>query len=210
MRSLEGLYAITSADICIDDAHLQRAVTAALRGGARLLQYRDKAGPPSARQRRAAWLARACRDAGCAFIVNDDVALAADVRADGVHVGRSDAAIATARAALGPAAIIGASCGDDLDYAQAAVEAGASYVAFGRLFPSRTKPLAPPARLDTLRTAVRQLAVPVCAIGGIGLVELPLVLSTGVRLVAAVDGVFGAADIEAAARAYADRLATYN
>lgn len=210
MTALEGLYAITSATICEEDDHLFHAVASALRGGARLLQYRDKAASPALRRRRAEALALACRDAGCLFIVNDDVALAAAVGADGVHVGRSDAAVASARATLGVDALIGASCGDDLAYAQEAVAAGASYVAFGRLFPSKTKPQAPPASLLTLQNAVDALPVPVCAIGGIGMAELPAVLATGVRLVAAVEGIFGAANIEAATRAYASTLATYN
>jgi thiamine-phosphate pyrophosphorylase len=210
LSALQGLYAITSAAVCRDDARLMMAVAAALRGGARLLQYRDKDASPSQRLRRAEALAVRCHQAGTRFIVNDEVALAAAVGADGVHVGRSDSAVAAARAALGDTALIGASCGDDLAYAREVIAAGASYVAFGRLFPSRTKPLAPATTLDTLTAAVASLPVPVCAIGGIGLAQLPAVLATGVRLVAAVDGVFGAADIEAAARAYAEGLATYN
>lgn len=210
MSALEGLYAITSASVCADEERLSAAAAAAVRGGARLLQYRDKAAGPALRRRRAERLAAICRRAGCLFIVNDDVALAAAVGADGVHVGRGDAALAEARAALGEQALIGASCGDDLAYAEAAIAAGARYVAFGRLFPSTTKPQAPPARLATLAAAVQRLPVPVCAIGGIGLAQLPGVLATGVRLVAAVEGVCGADDIEAAARAYVRTLATYN
>ena len=75
-------------------------------------------------------------------------------------------------------------------------------MAFGRLFPSHTKPDAPPARLDTLREAARTLTVPVCAIGGITPLHVAQVTATGARLIAVVDGLFGADDIEAAARNY--------
>lgn len=207
---LAGLYAITSADICADDARLLVAVTAALRGGARWVQYRDKLARPEQRLRRAAALVTCCHAHGAGLIVNDDLQLALKVDADGVHLGAGDGDIAAARAQLGANRVLGVTCGDDLARARHAVSLGASYVAFGRLYPSNTKPDAPPARLETLREAARSLAVPVCAIGGITPARLPAVAATGARLIAVVDGLFGADDIEQAARAYMRGLEPYN
>jgi thiamine-phosphate pyrophosphorylase len=107
---------------------------------------------------------------------------------------------------LGPQAILGATCGDSLERARAAVAAGADYVAFGRLFPSRTKPDAPPAQLATLTAARHAVAVPICGIGGITPANAGAVRAAGAALIAAVDGVFGADDVAAAARAYVAAL----
>lgn len=200
---LRGLYAITSEAIVADEARLLAAAAAAIRGGAVLLQYRDKWNPPSTRLHLAQRLVALCSDARVRLIVNDDVALAAECAADGVHLGADDGDIAGARALLGADAVIGATCGNSLERARAAVRAGADYVAFGRFFISRTKPQAPPAELATLRAARTNLAVPICAIGGLTPQNAPIVIDAGADLVAAIDGVFGAPDIEAAAHAYA-------
>lgn len=198
-----GLYAITSDALCAEETRLLAGVAAALRGGARWVQYRDKQAHPQQRHARADALLRLCRAQGAALIINDDLELAAALNADGVHLGASDAPLAAARARLGPQALIGASCGNSLARAQAAAAAGASYVAFGRFFDSRTKPQAPKAEIEVLRQARAQLRIPVCAIGGITPALAPSLIAAGAHWIAAVDGVFGAADIEQAARAYA-------
>jgi len=202
-RALRGLYAITPTALCAEPARLLSDVAAALRGGARLLQYRDKSATAAERHARAAALQELCSAHGALLIVNDDWVLAQAVGAAGVHIGQSDGAPEQARAALGPQAVIGVTCGNSLERAAAARAAGASYVAFGRLFDSRSKPQAPPAELGTLGRARVQLGLPVCGIGGITAALAPRVIAAGADLVAAIDGVFGAADIEAAARAYA-------
>lgn len=201
-----GLYAITSAALCADESRLLEAAEAALRGGTVLLQYRDKAADDEARLRRAGALAALCRRAGARFIVNDDAALAAACGAHGAHLGRSDGALAAARARLGADALLGASCGPFLERAHEAVAAGASYVAFGRFFDSRTKPDAPAAPLSLLAEARAQLAVPICAIGGLTPDNAAPLVAAGADWIAAVDGVFGSlepAAIERAARRYA-------
>ncbi len=198
---LKGLYAISSEAIVRDPTRLLPAVTAAILGGATLVQYRDKWNPADVRRQLATALTRRCHDLGARLIINDDPVLAAKVGADGVHIGASDVTIASARQHLGADAIIGSTCGDSLERAQRAVAEGADYVAFGRLFASRTKPDAPPARLQTLGAA-RRLGVAVCAIGGIGPEQVPQVVAAGADLVAAVDGIFGAADVEATCRRY--------
>ncbi len=197
-----GLYAITSEALCREPQRLLTAIEAALRGGATMIQYRDKWNPPPLRASLARALHELCRAHGAPLLINDDVDLALAVGADGVHVGAGDTPVAAARARLGANAIVGATCGDSLVRAQAARDASADYVAFGRLFPSRTKPLAPPARLATL-TAARAIGLPVCAIGGITPENAAQAVAAGADLIAAIDGVFGAGDVEAAARAYA-------
>ena len=204
--ALRGLYAITPAELCADPARLLAAVAAALRGGAALVQLRDKLGVPAARSANARALADLCHAHGARLIVNDDVALALECGADGVHLGATDGSLAQARAMLGPGAIIGASCGPWLERAQAAAAAGVDYVAFGRFFPSRTKPDAPQATLELLREARGQLDLPICAIGGVTADNGGALLAAGADLLAVVDGLFGAAEpavVEKAASRYA-------
>ncbi|MDD5273609.1 MAG: thiamine phosphate synthase, partial [Methylovulum sp.] len=134
-----GLYAITqtgqkSAATILDE------VAAAIRGGAALVQYRDK--QPDDAVALASALVQLCHQQQVPLIINDDVGLAAAVAADGVHLGKDDGDIAWARECLGPDAIIGVSCYDSVDRAVAAQQQGAAYVAFGRFFPSTSKPLA--------------------------------------------------------------------
>lgn len=175
-------------------------VAAALRGGARVVQYRDKSARTEDRLREARRLLEMCRQAGALFLVNDDVELCAAVAADGVHLGEDDAGVADARARLGAQCLIGASCYNDLERARAAADAGADYVAFGSVYPSPTKPLARRADLDLLRRARRELDIPICAIGGITPENAAPVLAAGADMIAVVQGISEAPDPEAAAR----------
>lgn len=200
---LRGLYAITSAALCRTPDALAPAVEAALAGGARLVQYRDKEGDAAQRRANARLLLERCRAHHALFIVNDDVELALAIGADGVHLGTADLPLRDARRRLGGLATIGVSCANVLERAVAAQDEGASYVAFGRFFPSRTKPDAPPAGLALLREARARLHVPVCAIGGITPANGAALVEAGAGMLAAVEGVFGASDIAGAARAYA-------
>jgi thiamine-phosphate pyrophosphorylase len=199
---LTGLYAITDAKLT-PGAALIPAVEAALRGGARVIQYRDKGGDSARREHEAAALSTLCRAHGALLIVNDDVELAALVGAAGVHLGRDDPQLAAARKRLGAGAIIGVSCYNQLTRAQAAAEQGADYAAFGRFFPSHTKPDAVAATPELLRAARRTLALPLVAIGGITPENGGLLLEAGADMLAVIHGVFGQADIEAAARRFA-------
>ncbi len=205
--SLRGLYAITPEHLVRAPERLLPAVRAALSAGIALLQYRDKWNPPAQREALARELLTLCREFAAPLIVNDDAALAARIGADGVHLGNSDGAIDAARTLLGHAALVGATCGNSLAHARSAIDAGASYVAFGRFFASRSKPDAPPADLQTLQVAHKTLAVPVCAIGGVTPANAPELIAAGADLIAAIGGVFGHAgdgahDVEAAVRAY--------
>lgn len=201
-RPLTGLYAITSEAVCRSTDRLVAAVGDALAGGACLIQYRDKWNSPAQRRYNAHALHGLCHAHHALLIINDDPQLAAAAGADGVHLGAGDPPIAEARALLGPDAVIGVTCSGSLARAEAAQAAGASYVAFGRFFASRTKPDAPPAALELLETARAALDIPICAIGGLTPDNAREVIARGADLVAAVEGIFGADDIAAAARAY--------
>jgi thiamine-phosphate pyrophosphorylase len=205
-RRLSGLYAITpdragDASACPERCLLE-LVEGAIRGGARIIQYRDKGVDPVRRRAEAAALVTLSRSTGVSLIVNDDVALAAEVGADGVHLGRDDAGIRKAREVLGPRALIGVSCYDRLDLARAAEKAGASYVAFGSFFPSITKPGAVRAEPALLTEARRALGVPLVAIGGITPQNAGALIAAGADMVAVITGLFSTPDVEAAAQAY--------
>ncbi len=194
---LAGLYAVTP-DLA-DTADLVARVTAAVAGGAFAVQYRNKGALPAERERQAFALARALGGCGALCIVNDDAQLAAAVDADGVHVGEEDGDLARVRAIVGPQRIVGVSCYQDLHRAEVAVAAGADYVAFGSFFPSTVKPAARRADLSLLQQA-RGLGVPVIAIGGITATNGGSVVAAGADALAVITAVFGAPDVEAAAR----------
>jgi len=200
--AVHGLYAIADSAYLATDAFVP-AVRAALDGGARVVQYRDKHSKPPQRERIAAALNALCRERGVPFLVNDDVVLARSVGAAGVHIGRDDPEIDRSRSMLGPAAIIGVSCYNELDRARAAQAAGADYVAFGRFFPSRTKPQAVPASLELLRAARLELTIPIVAIGGITPENGGSLIAAGADALAVIEGVFGQPDIRVAAERYA-------
>ena len=198
-----GLYAVTPD---IDDpARLLRDVTAALDGGAAVVQYRNKTAQPARKREQARALARLCASRGALFIVNDDAGIAADVEADGVHLGDDDGDIGTARARIGPERLIGVSCYADVERAARAAAAGADYVAFGSFFPSGTKPLARRAGVELLQRA-RTLGIPVVAIGGITAANARTLIDAGADAVAVIADVFAhddAADVAQAAYAIA-------
>ncbi len=202
-RPASGLYAITDGPR--DD--LLEAADAALAGGAVLLQYRDKTRDGARRLREARALAGLCRRHGVPLIVNDDVELALASGAAGVHVGEDDPDIATARAALGPDAIIGVSCYDSLQHAHDAATAGADQLAFGAFFPTATKAVTHYTSPAVLREAAR-FGLPLVAIGGITPENGRELIDAGADFLAVVSGVFGAPDIRAAARRYAAMFTT--
>ena len=195
----QGLYVITrecfgAGQVVLDE------VDAAIRGGAGVLQYRVK--HPVAPLAEARALLALCRRAEIPFIVNDDIELAAAIGADGVHLGREDDSIQAARRRLGKKAFVGVSCYDDVERAVWAEQEGADYVAFGRFFPSQTKPHAPCAQLSTLCLAKQRLMVPIVAIGGITVENAAALLAAGADWLAVIEGVFGGGDPERAARAF--------
>jgi thiamine-phosphate pyrophosphorylase len=199
---IRGLYAIADSHY-LEPEQFAPAVRAALAGGARVIQYRDKGSEPARRAAIAHELNRLCVEHGVPLFINDDVALAAEVGAAGVHIGRDDSDLAHTRAQLGPEAIIGVSCYNELERALAAQAGGADYVAFGRFFPSHTKPNAVQATTALLHAACARLHIPIVAIGGITPENGAALLDAGADALAVIEGVFGQADIRAAAERYA-------
>ncbi len=197
---VKGLYAVTPDIADTDD--LLRRVYAALRGGTRLVQYRNKQAGPALRREQAAILVTLCHEHAARLIVNDDLALALESGADGVHLGREDGGLAAARTALGPQKILGVSCYNDMERAREARRQGADYVAFGSVFPSSTKPDTIPAPLTLLAQAKATCGLPVCAIGGITLQNAPQLIAAGADLLAVVSDLFGASDIQSRAAAF--------
>jgi thiamine-phosphate pyrophosphorylase len=189
---LRGLYAITGKS---GGDRLLDQVERALGAGIALLQYRNKDQDADARREEANALLVLCRNAGTALIINDDAELAAAIGADGVHLGRDDGSIEASRSLLGPQAIIGTSCYNDFELAIDAQRRGADYVAFGRFFPSETKPHAVPADAALLRRGKRELDVPMVAIGGITPENGAALVTAGAAMLAVVDAVFGQPDI---------------
>ena len=193
MRKLAGLYAITPdeprTDILVDK------VGQALRGGASALQYRNKTAGTALRLEQGRALAALCRAAGAAFIVNDDLALALELGADGAHLGADDGDLAEARRHLGQDKLLGVSCYDRVELAQVAAQAGADYLAFGSVFDSSTKPGAVRAPLAIFAAARRSFSLPLVAIGGITLQNAPQVFAAGADAVAVISALFDAGDI---------------
>lgn len=201
---VRGLYAITPA---VDDSldgttRLLVNVRAAIEGGARVVQYRNKTAGHAKRVEHAIGLAAVCEKFGALFIVNDDVELALDVEADGVHLGKSDGAITKARARMGPKRLLGASCYNDLALATAAHAAGADHIAFGSVFASTTKPGAIRAPLALFASA-KSLGLPMVAIGGITHQNAPEVIAAGADAVAVIADLFDAPDIRTRASQFA-------
>lgn len=197
---LRGLYAISDPALLPGNALLP-GVEAALQGGANIIQYRNKTATHIERLRQAADLVALVADYQRLLIINDDIELCLRVKACGVHLGKSDGDLITARNKLGSHAIIGVTCHSDLDYASQCHAQGASYCAFGRLFPSRTKPSAPECSLKVLEQALKESYTSV-AIGGISADNARQIIHMGCPMVAAIHGVFGQQDIQAAAQSY--------
>ena len=203
-----GLYAITDSALHTGRA-LEQAVTRAIAGGAQMIQYRDKSNDADRRHAEAAMLVHVCRRHGVPMIVNDDVELALLTDADGVHVGRDDADLSTARSRLGNDYIIGVSCYNQVGLAEAAQHNGADYVAFGSMFSSTTKPDATRAEIATVESARGRIHLPIVAIGGITPENGASLLDAGADLLAVVRGVFGHDDPTECAREYAQLFARH-
>jgi thiamine-phosphate pyrophosphorylase len=196
--TLRGLYAITPEDLA-GGATMARVAAAVSSGALCALQYRRKEASAAQQLAEARELQALCRRHRVPFIVNDDLALALQVGADGLHLGREDGDLAGARARL-PGRLLGASCYDRPELARRAVAAGADYVAFGSVFPSATKPQAVRAPLSVFAL---QLGVPKVAIGGITLENAREVVAAGADCVAVITDLFEAPDVAQRARDFA-------
>jgi thiamine-phosphate pyrophosphorylase len=197
---IKGLYAVTP-DLA-DTPTLLGRVEAAIVGGARLLQYRNKSADAALRLEQARGLATLCHRHRIPLIINDHLELALAVAADGLHLGGEDGPVAEARSRLGPDKLLGISCYDRIENALDAARLGASYVAFGSFFPSGVKPGAVRAPLSVLGAAKRRPALPVVAIGGITVENGTELIAAGADSLAVISALFAAPDITAAARRF--------
>ena len=182
------------------------SVAAAIAGGASLVQYRNKTADFEQQLWEAQDLQTLCRSLNVPLIINDHVEIAKKVNACGVHLGKDDCQIKSARKILGEKAIIGVSCYNRLDLAIKAQESGADYVAFGSFFASATKPNAPSAPLSLLSQAKQRLHIPVVAIGGITANNCQELIQAGADMVAVIEGIFNTSDIKTTAKLIADKF----
>jgi len=190
-----GLYAITQTENKTPDQVISE-VSAALKAGVSILQYRDK--QPIDATYLAGALKELCHAHNIPLIINDGIELAKHIGADGVHIGQEDGQLSYARGILGKKAIIGVSCYDSLERALEAEQNSADYVAFGRFFPSNSKPLAGPAHISTLQDANNSIKVPIVAIGGILPSNGAELLTAGADMLAVIGGIFDQAPYHSA------------
>ena len=185
-----GLYAITDSHLLDSDEKLIRQVESALKGGAVVVQYRDKIHSEQRRLKQATALQKLCNQYDVPLIINDDVGLAKKIKADGVHLGIDDGDLVAARKILGKESIIGISCYNRFELAKQAVAARADYIAFGAFFPSKIKDKAVRADLSLLHQAQERFSIPVVAIGGITLENGGLLVEAGADQLAVISALF--------------------
>jgi len=201
-EKLRGLYVITDPVLC--KSNLNDMVEQAILGGAEIIQYRNKNTDRQQQYNEAKALKTLCQQHDKIFIVNDNIDLAIEADADGVHLGQTDANIQDARQRLGSNKIIGITCHSDIEAAKAAQRQSADYVAFGRFYPSKTKPSAPPAKIDILQQAKAQIQIPIVAIGGISVENAPTLLKAGADMLAVINAIFAQDNIQQAARKFTE------
>lgn len=198
-RETLRLYAVTDRAWARDEAALFRQIEAAVRGGAGVVQLREKDMEPAAFLEEAKRFVALCRRLGAVSIINDSVEIALEAGADGVHVGQSDLEAGRARALLGPEKILGVSAHSRSE-ARRALEAGADYLGCGAAFATGTKNDAAPISRETIRAVTAAVDIPVVAIGGVNRENILELKGLGLSVVAVVSGIFGRPDAEAAAR----------
>lgn len=189
------LYAVTDTS-WLRGQTLAQQVEAALRGGATMVQLREKELEGEALEQEAREILAVCRKYGVPLLINDDVMLAKKIGAEGVHVGQSDMAAAEARSILGPDAIIGVTA-RTVEQAQAAEKAGADYLGSGAVFGTSTKKDAKPLDPAYFQQICESVSIPVVAIGGITANNIRQLEGRKMSGFAIVSGIFAAQDIEA-------------
>jgi thiamine-phosphate pyrophosphorylase len=205
-QPLRGLYLITD-EALIPQSQFSTVVEQALRGGARIIQYRDKSANNFKRLQQATELKKLCRDYHAVLIINDDIKLALQIDADGIHIGSQDTTPGDARKLLGNK-IIGVSCYNRFDMAVDAAKNGADYLAFGSFFASSTKPDAVRADTPLILRAKTELHLPVCAIGGITVDNVTPLIQSGADMVAVITDILASNNIESRCKQYANLLNT--
>ncbi len=205
-ENLLRLYAVTDRR-WLGEGTLEKQVEAAIRGGVTLVQLREKTLDADAFLEEAVRIQAVCRRYGVPLIINDNVDIAMQIDADGVHVGQEDLSATDVRARIGDGKILGVTA-KTVEQAKAAERAGADYLGSGAVFGSTTKTNARPMTKETLRAICNAVNIPVVAIGGIERDNLLELRDTSIRGVAVVSGIFAAADIEAECRLLRERVET--
>mgnify|MGYP001945745943 CR=1 FL=1 len=201
-KLLSGLYGITDPILMPSLEQMLTQVESSLKGGVKIVQYRDKSSDQEKRFLEANALNQLCQKYSTPLLINDDVELALKTGAAGVHLGQSDGSVAEARATLGNQAIIGVTCHDSLKLAIHAEKQGADYLAFGAFFPSQTKPDAKPAPLQLLQEAKQKLSLPIVAIGGISVDNANQIINAGADMIAVIHALYAQNDIKATAQCF--------
>jgi len=196
MNKPQGIYGILPADL--EDIEMLSSARAALRGGLRVLQMRDKINTPVQRLTRARALRDLTRLHDVKLIINDDIRLALDVGADGVHVGRDDADdLIRMRKTLGSSRLLGVTCRKDIEFARHALKSGADYISIGAIYPTGSKKDAARAGIEALNLARKALGdACIVAIGGIQTVHIPALKAVGASAAAMISGLFNTTNIE--------------
>ena len=199
-NNLTGLYVITDKKL-IKRAGFIETVEKSIKGGARIVQLREKDTPQNEILNLGRELLKLTRRYDVPLIINDSPELAKEIGADGVHLGGGDTSIKNARAILGDEIIIGVSCYNQIERGLNAVQNGADYVVFGTPYYTPTKPEREPTPIEVLKEAVYVISqIPIFAIGGITKENASEILGTGVDGIAVITSVFGSPDPENAAR----------
>lgn len=206
---LKGLYVITDKKLIPGDRFAEK-VEQAIKGGASIVQLREKDTSLEQIISRGKELMKLTRKYGVPLIINDLPELAAEIGADGVHLGENDLSVSHARTILGEESIIGVSCYGNLERGLRAEREGANYAAFGTPFFTPTKPERAPTSFDILKEAVNRIRLPIFAIGGITADNAESVLDTGVEGIAVITSVFGSSDPEKASHELTSIIETHS
>lgn len=206
---LQGLYAITDAAL-MPPKKFSSMAEAALAAGVSIMQYRDKSSDSKKRLRQATELKILCQKYHSVLIINDDIALAAEVDADGVHIGKSDSSLNNARQQLGKNKIIGISCYNQLSLAEQAIQMGADYIAFGSFFSSTVKPDAPKATPSLITSIKSSYNIPVCCIGGITTENCATLLNAKADMLAVISDIFSHSSTEEISQKCQQFLSEFN
>ena len=200
MNKPQGIYGILPSGLETKD--LIKRAEAALMGGLRTVQLRDKGMPFSEKLARAKSLRGLTRIHGADMIINDDIRLAINSDADGTHVGRSDVDDwSLFRGQLGASRLLGVTCRKDIEFARHVLENGADYISIGAIYPTSSKPDAELVGIAALKRARKALGdTCIVAVGGIQATHIPALKAAGASAVAMISEVFSANDIEAHTR----------
>ncbi|MEG2885377.1 MAG: thiamine phosphate synthase [Acinetobacter sp.] len=194
---MRGLYLITNDDPL--QLLLEKLEVALATGHIAILQYRRKKVAKADQPDEVEQIQALCETYQVPFVINDDLELAKQFGL-GVHLGQSDGEITDAAACLSQGVIIGRTCLNSLELAEKAIAEGATYVAFGAVYATSTKPEAGNVGIEVIQQAKQKFDVPICAIGGLTVENSQLVIDAGASLCAVISDILGRSTAEIPAR----------